>query len=163
MRKHLTQKSNLTLFFNNRYPYKAQEKSTKRNFAVVGIGGNVGDTKQIFLKLFQMLQGDSRFFIYGTSPLLQNPPFGFLEQKDFLNGIIVLQTDLSPKQLLLAMQKYEKRFKRVRSFKDAPRTLDIDIIFYNKIKLQTQKLTIPHPNYRERDSVMIPLKFVLSV
>ena len=162
-KKHLTQNNNLTLFFNNLYPYKANKKSIKKNFVVVGIGGNVGDTKKIFLKLFKMLQADSRFFINSTSPLLQNPPFGFLEQKDFLNGIIVLQTDLSPSALLLEMQRYEKRFKRVRSFKDAPRTLDIDIIFFNQLKLKSEKLIIPHPNYQERESVMIPLEFVLSV
>ena len=163
MRKHITQKNDLTLFFNNFYPYKAKSVSSKKNFAVIGIGGNVGNTKRIFLKLFKMLQSDSRFFINSTSPLLENPPFGFLEQKDFLNGVIVLQTDLAPKRLLKEMQRYENRFKRIRSFKDAPRTLDIDIIFYNKIKLESEKLIIPHPNYSERDSVMIPLEFVLSV
>ena len=107
MKKHLIQKNNLTLFFNNQYPYKSQIKSSKKNFVVVGIGGNVGDTKKIFLKLFKMLQSDSRFFIYATSPLLKNPPFGFLNQKYFLNGVIALQTNLSPKQLLLEMQRYE--------------------------------------------------------
>ena len=163
MKKHITQKNDLTLFFNNFYPYKAKAKSKKKNFAIIGIGGNMGDTKRIFLKLFKMLQSDSRFFINSTSPLLKNPPFGFLDQKDFLNGVIVLQTNLAPKALLLEMQRYENRFKRVRSFKDAPRTLDIDIIFYNKIKLKSEKLVIPHPNYIERDSVMIPLEFVLSV
>jgi len=163
MRKHLIQNNNLTLFFSNLYPYKARISSTKKNFVVLGIGGNIGNTKQIFLKLFKMFQADSRFFIYTTSPLLKNPPFGFLDQDDFLNGIIVLQTNLSPKEVLRAMQRYEKRFRRVRSFKDAPRTLDIDIIFYNKLKLQSEILTIPHPHFHKRESVMIPLGFVLSV
>ncbi len=162
MKKHITQNSNLTLFFNNFYPYKSIQISHKSNFAVLGIGGNIGDTQKIFKKFFKMLQGDSRFFIYSTSPLLKNPPFGFLNQEDFLNGIIAIQTNLSPNQLLKQMQRYEKRFKRKRSFKDAPRTLDIDIIFFNHQKINTKQLIIPHPHYYKRESVMIPLRFVLS-
>lgn len=109
-----------------------------------------------------MFQNDSRFFIHSTSPVLKNPPFGFLDQNDFFNAIVVLQTDLSPYEVLRAMQRYENRFKRKRSFKDAPRTLDIDMVFFNQLKFTSENLTIPHPCYQERDSVMIPLKFVLS-
>jgi len=163
LKKDLTKNKKLRLYFSNLFPYRALRKSRKNNFVVVGIGGNIGNTKRIFQKLFKALQSDSRFFIYQTSPLLQNPPFGFLDQKDFLNGVIVLQTNLSPKETLRQLQKYELRFRRKRSFKDAPRTLDIDIIFYNKLNLKSEILTIPHPNYSERESVLIPLEFVLSV
>jgi len=162
-KKDLTSNKELTLYFNNLYPYLSFKKSKKRNLVVIGIGGNIGDTKRIFQKLFKILQADSRFFIYASSPLLKNPPFGFLKQKEFLNGIMVLQTNLSPKEVLKQMQRYELRFRRKRSFKDAPRTLDIDIIFFNKLKLKSKRLTIPHPHYSERPSVLIPLEFVLSV
>ena len=163
MKKDLTKDKTLRFYFSDIFPCKTLKESNKKNFVVIGIGGNIGNTKRVFQKLFKALQSDSRFFIYKTSPLLQNPPFGFLEQKDFLNGIIVLQTNLSPKETLRQLQKYELRFKRKRSFKNAPRTLDIDIIFYNKLNLKSKILTIPHPNYSERESVLIPLGFVLSV
>jgi len=156
-------KSDLTLYFNNIFPYKSKYNSKKRNSVTIGIGGNIGDTSKVFKKLFLMLQNDSRFALLETSPLLQNPPFGYLEQKDFLNGIIVLKTDLSPFECLKVFQKYEKRFKRKRSFQDAPRTLDIDIIFFNKLKIDTKELKIPHIGYKNRQSVLIPLGFVLSV
>jgi 2-amino-4-hydroxy-6-hydroxymethyldihydropteridine diphosphokinase len=55
------------------------------------------------------------------------------------------------------MQRYENRFKRTRSFKDAPRTLDIDIIFFANKKINTKQLTIPHKNWSQRESVVIPL------
>jgi 2-amino-4-hydroxy-6-hydroxymethyldihydropteridine diphosphokinase len=155
--------SDLTLYFSHLFPYRSWKTSSKHNYVVLGVGGNLGNTKRVFQKLFLMLKGDGRFHILSSSPLLKNPPFGFLEQNDFLNGVIMLQTDLSPRELLTTMQRYEKRFKRVRSFKDAPRTLDIDIIFFNTLKLKTKNLIIPHPHYHERQSVTIPLQFVLSV
>jgi len=152
--------SSLTLFYNALFPYKNKIDSKKRNLVTIGIGGNIGNTTKIFKKLFLMLEADCRFFIKKTSPILQNPPFGYLEQKDFFNAIIVLQTNLSPYECLRAFQRYENRFKRERSFKDAPRTLDIDIIFFNNISIDKKDLIIPHKGYKQRDSVLIPLKFV---
>ncbi len=68
----------------------------------------------------------------------------FASKHDFLNGIISLKTNLAPNEFLKNMQRLEKRLKRTRSFKDAPRTLDIDIIFFHDKKINTKKLTIPH-------------------
>jgi 2-amino-4-hydroxy-6-hydroxymethyldihydropteridine diphosphokinase len=124
----------------------------------IGIGGNIGDTKKIFDKLILSLKGDSRFDLLITSPLLLNPPFGYLEQNEFLNGIIILKTNLSPNEFLKNMNRLEKRFGRKRSFQDAPRTLDIDIIFFDNKKINTKKLIIPHKDWANRESVLIPLK-----
>jgi 2-amino-4-hydroxy-6-hydroxymethyldihydropteridine diphosphokinase len=161
MKKKIT--NELSLFFSNLFPLKNQGVSKKKNFIVIGIGGNVGDTKKIFQKLLLQLSHHKQFDVVQTSPLLQNPPFGFLDQKEFLNGIIVLKSNMSAKESLKIFQRLEKRYKRKRSFKDAPRTLDIDIIFVNKEKIKSKNLIIPHPNYHERVSVLIPLGFVLSV
>ncbi|MEA2049294.1 MAG: 2-amino-4-hydroxy-6-hydroxymethyldihydropteridine diphosphokinase [Campylobacterota bacterium] len=150
----------LVLYFTHLYPYKSKKKSNLNNKVTIGIGGNIGDIKKRFNKLFNSFLNDSRFSIIETSPILKNPPFGFLEQNDFLNAVIVLQTNLSVYSCLKEFQRYEKRFKRERSFQDAPRTLDIDIIFYNNLKLNTKNLTIPHKGYKVRDSVQIPLKYV---
>lgn len=153
----------LTLYFNTLFPYSSQKASTKKNLVTIGIGGNIGDVHKRFKKLFLMLQKDSRFTIIKTAPLLKNPPFGYLNQDDFINSIIVLKTNLSSHESLRQFQRYENRFKRTRSFQDAPRTLDIDIIFFNNEKINTKNLSVPHPGYKQRDSVQIPLKFVLSV
>ncbi len=93
-----------------------------------------------------------------TSPLLLNPPFGFLDQNDFLNGIIAIKTNLAPNDFLKNMQRLEKRFGRKRSFQDAPRTLDIDIIFFDNKKINTEDLIIPHKDWANRESVIIPLE-----
>ena len=163
MKKRLNIGNDLILYYSGLFPYKREEISSKKNIVTIGIGGNISDVRKRFNKLFLMLKGDGRFTIEATSPILKNPPFGFLEQDDFYNSVMVLRTELSPMQCLRAFQRYENRFKRKRSFKDAPRTLDIDIIFFNDIKMDTKDLTIPHMGYKFRDSVQIPLGFVLSV
>jgi len=158
MKKRLTK--DLTLFFNNNYPSRSNKQSFKKNIVTVGIGGNIGDVKSRFNMLLLMLRDDSRFSVLETSPILKNPPFGYVEQSDFYNAIIVLKTNLSSINSLNAFLRYENRFKRTRSFQDAPRTLDIDIIFFNKDKINTKYLIVPHKDYKNRDSVIIPLQFI---
>jgi 2-amino-4-hydroxy-6-hydroxymethyldihydropteridine diphosphokinase len=158
MKKKL--REDLTLFLTPNFPRKFNKSSTKKHTVTIGIGGNIGNTKKLFDKLILCLNGDRRFTLLMTSPLLKNPPFGFLEQKDFLNGIISLKTNLCPKEFLKAMQRYENKFGRKRSFQDAPRTLDIDIIFFDNKKIDTEKLIIPHKDWANRESVIIPLKYI---
>ena len=158
MKKKLTQK--LTLFYTSNFPKRFNCNSAKKYAVTIGIGGNIGNTKKIFDKLILCLKKDARFTLLMTSPLLRNPPFGFLQQSDFLNGIITLQTNLCPNAFLKAMQRYEIKFGRKRSFQDAPRTLDIDIIFFDNKKINTQNLVIPHKNWANRESVIIPLKYM---
>ena len=149
---------NLVLYFNKNYPCKLKNKSSKKYLVSIGIGGNIGNVHKTLNKLFLNLVKDSRFDILQTSPLLLNPPFGFYEQKDFLNGIILLKTNLCPNDFLKNMQRLENRFKRKRSFKNAARTLDIDIIFFHNKKIHTKKLIVPHKFWHERQSVVIPLQ-----
>ncbi|MBN2824951.1 MAG: 2-amino-4-hydroxy-6-hydroxymethyldihydropteridine diphosphokinase [Campylobacterales bacterium] len=127
------------------------------NIVYLGIGGNIGDTKRRFQKLFWLFRRDKVIDIIQTSPILKNPPFGFLDQSDFYNAIIKISTSLEPKKLLRYLLQIEKRFRRQRSFKDAPRTLDIDMIFYNDVVMQSKILTLPHPHWYKRASVVIPL------
>jgi len=148
---------NLTLFYLPNFPKKFNKFSNKKFIITLGIGGNIGNTKKIFDKLILCFKKDKRFDLFMTAPLLKNPPFGFLEQNYFLNGIILLKTSLCPNQLLKVVQRYEKKFGRKRSFQDAPRTLDIDIIFFDNKKINKKNLTIPHKNWANRESVIIPL------
>ena len=162
MKKKINNK--LDLYFSNLYPYKNISKSKKIYTVTLGIGGNIGDVKQRFNKLFLALKSNCKFDIIQTSPLLKNPPFGYINQNDFINGLIVLKTNLAPLIILNEMQRYENRFGRKRSFQDAPRTLDIDIIFIKKdfknIVVNKQRLQVPHIGWRNRDSVKIPLLYL---
>jgi 2-amino-4-hydroxy-6-hydroxymethyldihydropteridine diphosphokinase len=152
---------NLTLYFDKNYPYKTKKKSDKRHIATLGIGGNIGNTRQRFQKLFIFLQRSKAVTVIQTSPILQNPAFGYTEQKDFYNAVIVVKTDLNPIRLLKFVLRVEKFFKRVRHFENSPRTLDIDILFYDRIFIHGRDLTIPHPHYQNRESVLIPLAYIV--
>jgi len=131
--------------------------------ALLGIGGNVGDVLRRFKHLFVYLKRRKRIDIVATSPLLKNPPFGFLAQDDFINGLILVKTDMTPKQLLAYVLRIEKRFGRKRLFKDGPRTLDIDLIFFDDITMESEVLTLPHPGWMQRSSVLLPLSMMKKV
>jgi 2-amino-4-hydroxy-6-hydroxymethyldihydropteridine diphosphokinase len=152
---------NLTLFYDKNYPFKSNKKSKKTHVATLGIGGNIGNTRKRFQKLFIYLNRSGVVDIIQTSPILKNPPFGYTNQKDFYNAIIIIKTDLNPINLLKFVLRVEQFFKRDRHFENSPRTLDVDIIFYDKITINRKDLIIPHPHFRERESVLIPLSYIV--
>lgn len=158
--KVLGLREDLTLYHDKRFPYHAHKKFSQKHCAVLGIGGNVGDVRKRFEKLFFYLTQNRQVTIIETSPILQNPAFGYTQQEDFYNAIMIVKTNLSPHKLLRYLLFVEKRFKRIRDFKDSPRTLDIDMIFYDKLSINTRYLTIPHPHFHQRESVLIPLSFI---
>ena len=160
MKKNLTK--DLTLFYTPNFPRVFNTNTNKKHIVTIGIGGNIGNTKKLFDKLVLTLNKNSKFDLLSTSPLLLNPAFGFLDQKPFLNGIICLSTNLGVNEFFKITQRLEKRFGRKRSFQDAPRTLDIDIIFFDNKKINTKKLIIPHKDWTNRESVIIPLKHLLK-
>ncbi|WP_223157421.1 2-amino-4-hydroxy-6-hydroxymethyldihydropteridine diphosphokinase [Sulfurovum sp. bin170] len=148
--------------FTKLYPYHTKKRSCKLYRAVLGIGGNIGDVPRRFNHLFYYLKKSPFVDIIETAPILKNPPFGYINQSYFHNSVIVISTNLQPKALLRYILHCEKRFGRTRSFKDAPRTLDIDMIFYENRVIESRDLTLPHPHWHKRDSVLIPLKYLKS-
>ena len=146
------------------YPYVSPEipkdAAGRRHRTIVGVGGNVGDVLRRFEHLFWYLKHAKRVTLLESAPILRNPPFGYLDQADFYNTVIVLETSLTPRQLLRFLLHTEKRFGRKRSIKDGPRTLDLDIIFYDKITIDSSILKIPHPDWMNRKSVLIPLMYL---
>lgn len=149
--------NDLTLYKGLRYGYKTIQKSTFKHKVVIGVGGNIGDVKRRFEHLFYFFKKSNKVEVLQTSSILKNPPFGFLEQDDFFNALIVLKTNMLPMQVLKYLQRIEKIFKRKRSFDNAPRSLDLDIIFYDSIVINKEKLSIPHSEWNKRQSVLIPL------
>jgi len=158
--KKIVLNEDLTLYFEKYFPTKNPKKSYFKHTAVIGIGGNTGDVKKRFETAYIYFLRDCRFNVLETSPILENPPFGYLEQNDFLNAVLVLQTSLSAKKLLKNLLHIEKLQKRKRSFKNAPRSLDLDIIFFDDLYIKTKNLTVPHPKWKQRHSVLIPLSFI---
>ena len=147
-----------TLIKTRTYPGQFKGKSGYR--VLLGIGGNMGDVVRRFDHLLFYLKRSSLVSVLETAPILRNPPFGYLDQEDFYNSLIRIETYLSPKALLRYVLSIEKVFGRKRLIKDGPRTLDIDIIFYENRTIKTKYLTLPHPGWKERASVLIPLSMM---
>ncbi|WP_304546486.1 2-amino-4-hydroxy-6-hydroxymethyldihydropteridine diphosphokinase [Sulfurimonas microaerophilic] len=147
----------LLSFHSLRFPLFKKIRTSHRYEAVVGIGGNVGDVKRRFEHLYIAFSRDKRVELFKTSLILKNPPFGYENQDDFLNAIMVFKTSMQPKEFLRYLLRVEKRFGRKRSFPNAPRTLDLDIIFFDNRNINTKDLQIPHPHWYKRESVVIPL------
>lgn len=157
----------LSFYFTKNYPKKIKNKLFQKYKVYLGIGGNIGDVLYRFESLFVSLKQSKKIVLFQTSPILKNPPFGYLEQRYFYNAILEVGTNLPPLYLLKTIQKIEKKFGRVRTFQDAPRTLDIDIIFIEKngrnIKINHPILNIPHKGWGERKSVRIPLFYMQNL
>jgi len=147
----------LCLYKVSGFPGSYRSVTPFRHRAIVGLGGNVGDVTRRFQHLLHFLHRHNNITVLHTSPILKNPPFGYSDQDDFLNAVIEVSTNMSPRELLDFLLRTEKRFGRKRSFANAPRTLDLDLIFFDRVKMQTPRLTLPHPHWAERESVLIPL------
>jgi len=147
-----------TLLKTTLYPSSYHERGGHK--ALLGIGGNMGDVLRRFEHLFWYFKRSSLVHIVETAPILKNPPFGYTEQDDFYNSLILVETMLTPKALLRYVLRVEKVFGRKRLFKDGPRTLDIDIIFYENVKMNTKTLILPHPGWMQRTSVLTPLSYM---
>ena len=94
--------------------------------------------------------------IVKESPLYKTEPWGYSEQKWFINGVIKILTSLNPLNLLNCLQKIEKEIGE-KSFKWGPRVIDLDVLFYNQEIIQESEIEIPHPFLHLRNFVMIPL------
>nr|WP_314167295.1 2-amino-4-hydroxy-6-hydroxymethyldihydropteridine diphosphokinase [uncultured Campylobacter sp.] len=139
------------------FPMKRRERGNFKNLYLLGLGGNLGDVRRRFERFYRVLQSDTRFFVAQNSLILKNKPFGFLRQENFLNAVMLVQSSLAPLPLLKIMQRAELRFGRKRSFKNAPRTLDVDILYASAKIRPNGRLALPHPGANERISVILPL------
>ena len=91
------------------------------------------------------------------SQLHNSAPWGVTDQPDFVNAVVLLETALSPRELMEALQQIERDMGRRPSYKWGPRLIDLDIVYYDDLIIDETDLKIPHPHFRERDFVMAPL------
>jgi len=151
----------LTLYKERDLPMCSVIRSRLRYEVVIGAGGNIGDVRRRFHHLLVYMRRRKGMDVMATGTILKNPPFGYLEQDDFYNTVIRLSTSMQPRRFLRAMLHIEKQFGRKRSFANAPRTLDLDIIFFDGRVIDTKELVIPHPHWYKRESVVIPLQGIV--
>lgn len=123
----------------------------------LGIGSNLGDKESNLNEAIRMLGDDEECCVERVSSFLVTKPVGGVEQDDFLNGALLLKTLRSPEELLELIGQIEKALKRERIVHWGPRTIDLDILFYDNEIIQTKDLTIPHPELANRMFVLEPL------
>jgi 2-amino-4-hydroxy-6-hydroxymethyldihydropteridine diphosphokinase len=121
--------------------------------AFLSVGSNLGDRRRYLRHAVESLPD-----VVAVSPVYETAPVGGPTQDDYLNIVVQLETDLSPDQLLGVCHRIETSAERVRDVQWGPRTLDIDIVWIDGVRLDDPKLTVPHPRWKERRFVLAPLR-----
>lgn len=127
------------------------------NKVYLGLGTNMGDRVDHLKRACALLDENKDIRISKKSKIYETKAWGYTEQADFLNICIELKTSLSPKELHKVCQYVEEALHRKRIIRWGPRTIDVDILFFNDIILDDENLTIPHPRIQDRAFVLIPL------
>ena len=127
------------------------------NRAYLGLGTNMGDRLDYLNKTCDLLSQNENIISLKKSNLYETKAWGYTEQADFLNMCVEIETNLAPYDLLSLCQEIENKLDRVRVIRWGPRTIDIDVLFYNDVVSTEEKLLIPHPRIKERAFVLVPL------
>jgi len=125
--------------------------------AYIGIGSNLDDPRGQVLAAFEELDRLPHTRLVKRSSLYRSAPVGYAAQPDFVNAVAELETALPAERLLVELQAIEARHARTRSFPNAPRTLDLDLLMVGGAQLASARLTLPHPRMHERAFVLKPL------
>jgi 2-amino-4-hydroxy-6-hydroxymethyldihydropteridine diphosphokinase len=127
--------------------------------AIIALGGNVGDVRATFETAISDVCDLARARLIARSSDYSTPPWGDADQDPFVNACIEIETALAPQALLSVLKTIEQTFGRTRTMERrwGPRTLDLDLIAYDDVSLQTAELTLPHPRLFERAFVLVPL------
>lgn len=128
----------------------------------IGVGSNLGDRQGNIEAAIQRLREAGGIEVTKVSSIYETEPVGGPQQPKYLNGVIAINTELEPRQLLLALQKIENQLGKQRSVKNGPRTIDLDILMYGEEEIDEPDLKIPHPRMHEREFVLKPLRDIVQ-
>lgn len=131
------------------------------HFAVIALGSNLAEPARQVRAALSALEAHPQIQIEKTSSLYVTAPVGYDNQPDFVNAVCSVRTSLDGVSLLAMLNRIEADFGRERTFRNAPRTLDLDIIDFDGISSDDSHLTLPHPRAHERSFVMKPLAEIL--
>lgn len=125
--------------------------------AYIALGSNMGDKKAYLDQAVEKLKNHPLCQVIKVADYIQTEPYGGVEQDVFLNSALELRTLLMPQELLALLNQIEAEAGRVRTIHWGPRTLDLDILFYDDCVIDTPSLTIPHIDLQNRDFVLVPM------
>lgn len=121
----------------------------------IALGTNLGDRLQNLRAALSAMAPEIQ--VLDQSSVYETEPWGYVDQPPFLNLVIRAETDLSPRDLLNRLKGIESALGRVTTFRNGPRMIDLDLLFYADLRLTTEGLVIPHPRLQERAFVLVPL------
>lgn len=125
--------------------------------AYVGLGGNLGDVENNFKTALALLNSLPEVCLLEVSSFYRNPAISPIPQPDFLNGVCCFEWSKDPFSLFKALQQIQRILGQKPKPKEAPRLIDLDLLFFGKEEIQTLELEVPHPRWQERLFVLIPL------
>ncbi len=125
--------------------------------AYIALGANLGNPANQVESACEELGRLAETRLARRSALYLSKPVGYADQPDFVNAVVGVDTRLSPRDLMQALLEIEARHGRDRTFKNAPRTLDLDLLLYDGLVMHAAGLTLPHPRMTERPFVLLPL------
>lgn len=129
----------------------------KWHMVFLAAGSNVGEKQKYIKDAIKSLDADEKCKVIKTSELIRTTAYGEVEQEDFLNGALIMKTLYTPEELLQKIHELERAAGRERKQHWGPRTLDLDIIFYDDMVIDTDTIQIPHVDMQNRDFVLEPL------
>ena len=127
------------------------------NTAYLGLGSNLGNRRQHLAEAVRRLHTGPALQVVKVSSVYESSPVGVTAQPDFLNLVVQVETPHTPHELLAECLRMETDLGRVRSERWGPRTMDIDLLLYGNMRINDERLTVPHPRMRERSFVLTPL------
>lgn len=126
-----------------------------KNKAYLSLGSNIEDRKKNLETAIEEIEKLGK--ITKKSAIYETEPVDYKPQPYFLNLMLILETELSPSELIIKLQEIEHKMGRIKEIDKGPRNIDIDIIFYNNEIINQEHLKIPHPSYFKRNFVLTPL------
>jgi 2-amino-4-hydroxy-6-hydroxymethyldihydropteridine diphosphokinase len=127
------------------------------HIAYIGIGSNLGDKLSHCEKAISEILKIDHHKLLAQSSFFKTQPVGYTSQDWFVNGVIKIKTDLEALELLRTLKTIESQLGRMETFQWGPRTIDLDILFFDEVEIHTEELQIPHPHIQDRQFNLIPL------
>ena len=128
-----------------------------QSVSFIGLGSNLGASGDQLAQALIRLDQLPDTCLLAQSSLYRSAPVGYLDQPDFVNAVAKIATSLTPQALLAALLQIERECGRERTFANAPRTLDLDVLLYDDRQIHDHGLTVPHPQMHKRAFVLLPL------
>lgn len=127
------------------------------NTAYIALGSNIEPRQELLQMAISRLKQHEKIDVCKSSSIYETSPVGYVHQGDFLNMVLEVQTALDAENLLDVCQEIEQQLGRKRTIRNGPRTIDLDILLFNKENINTDRLIVPHPRMHERAFVLVPL------